>query len=142
MNADAVGRLMNVILQMQINLANVTETFHQQTAEVRQQLEVIFEEEKKVLDGCLNGIDERLKECSALVEDYKKHYAELSVMSEQLLRLGVVPGSVGHCAGSTSRTARTVRPSDSPLKGWQENSAFMKRSTTPRHVCRAGTRAP
>jgi len=94
MNADAVGRLMNVILQMQINLAHVTETFQQQTAEVRQQLEVIFEEEKKVLDGCLNGIDERLKECSALVEDYKKHYAELSVMSERLRRLGAEPISL------------------------------------------------
>ena len=94
MNADAVGRLMNVILQMQINLAHVTETFQQQTAEVRQQLEVIFEEEKKVLDGCLNGIDVRLKECSALVEDYKKHYAELSVMSERLRRLGAEPISL------------------------------------------------
>jgi hypothetical protein len=85
---------MNVILQMQINLAHVIETFQQQTAEVRQQLEVIFEEEKKVLDGCLNGIDERLKECSALVEDYKKHYSELSVMSEGLRRLGAEPNSL------------------------------------------------
>lgn len=88
MNADAVGRLMNVILQMQINLAHLTETFQQQTVEVRQQLEVIFEEEKRVLDGCLNGIDERLKECSARIEEYKKHYAELSEMSERLRRLG------------------------------------------------------
>jgi hypothetical protein len=91
MNADAVERLMNVILQMQINLAHVIETFQQQIAEVRRQLEVIFEEEKKALEGCLNGIDERLKECSALVEDYKKHYAELSVMSEGLRRLGAEP---------------------------------------------------
>lgn len=88
MNADAVGRLMNVILQMQINLAHVTETFQQQTAEVRQQLEVIFEEEKKVLDRCLNAIDDRLKECSTFVEDYKRHYAALSAMREQLKRLG------------------------------------------------------
>ena len=94
MNADAVGRLMNVILQMQFNLAHVIETFHQQTAEVRQQLEVIFEEEKKVLDGCLNGVDERLKECSALVEDYKKHYSDLSVMSERLRQLGAEPNSL------------------------------------------------
>jgi hypothetical protein len=94
MNGDAVERLMNVILQMQINLAHITETFQQQTAEVRQQLEVIFEEEKKVLDGCLNGIDERLRECSAFVEDYKKHYAELSAMSDRLRRLGTEPISL------------------------------------------------
>jgi predicted nuclease with TOPRIM domain len=91
MNADAVGQLMNVILQMQINLAHITETFSAADRSVRQQLEIIFEEEKKVLDGCLNGIDERLKECSALVEDYKKNYAELSVMSERLRRLGAEP---------------------------------------------------
>ena len=94
MNGDAVERLMNVILQMHINLAHVTETFQQQTAEIRQQLEVIFEEEKKVLDGCLNGIDERLKECSAFVEDYKRHYAQLSVMSERLRQLGAEPNSL------------------------------------------------
>ena len=94
MNGDAVERLMNVVLQMQINLAHVIETFQQQTAEVRQQLEVIFEEEKKVLDGCLSGIDDRLKECSAFVDDYKRHYAELSVMSEKLRRLGAEPNSL------------------------------------------------
>ena len=94
MNGDAVQRLMNVILQMQINLAHVTETFQQQTTEVRQQLEVIFEDEKKVLESCLSGIDERLKECSTFVEDYKRHYAELSVMSERLRRLGAEPVSL------------------------------------------------
>jgi len=88
MNGDAVDRLMNIILQMQINLAHVTETFQQQTYEVRRQLEAIFEEEKKVLARCLDGIDDRLKECSTFVEDYKRHYAALSTMREQLRRLG------------------------------------------------------
>jgi hypothetical protein len=91
MNGEAVERLMNVILQMQINLAHVTETFQQQTSEVRQQLEVIFEDEKKVLDHCLSGIDERLKECSMSVENYKRHYAALSVMRDRLRRLGAEP---------------------------------------------------
>jgi hypothetical protein len=94
MNAEAVERLMNVILQMQINLAHVIETFQQQTAEVRRQLEVIFEDEKKDLDRCLCGIDERLGECSDFVEDYKRHYAELSLMSERLRRLGAEPHSL------------------------------------------------
>jgi len=88
MKGDAVDRLMNIILQMQINLAHVTETFQQQTYEVRQQLEVIFEEEKKVLERCLDGIDDRLKECASFVEDYKRHYAALGTMREQLNRLG------------------------------------------------------
>jgi len=92
MKGDAIDRLMNIILQMQLNLAHVTATFQQQTYEVRQQLEVIFEEEKKVLDRCLNAIDDRLKECSTFVEDYKRHYAALSAMREQLKRLGAVEG--------------------------------------------------
>lgn len=94
MNAEAVERLMNVILQMQINLAHVIDTFQQQTTEVRRQLEVIFEDEKKVLDGCLSGIDERLRECSGVVEDYKRHYAELSLMSERLRQLGAEPNAL------------------------------------------------
>ena len=94
MNAEAVERLMNVILQMQINLAHVIDTFQQQTTEVRRQLEVIFEDEKKVLDSCLSGIDERLRECSGVVEDYKRHYAELSLMSERLRQLGAEPNTL------------------------------------------------
>jgi hypothetical protein len=91
MDGEAVDRLMNIILQMRINLAHITETFHQQTFEIRQQLGAIFEQEKKELDNCLNGIDERLKECSVLVEDYKRQYAALSAMREKLVVLGAEP---------------------------------------------------
>lgn len=94
MNEEALERLMNIILQMQINLAHVTDTFHQQTSEVRQELALIFEEEKRILDECLKGIDHRLTECSSAVEDYKRHYAALSAMGERLRRLGAEPCSL------------------------------------------------
>ena len=47
-----------------------------------------------MLEGCLDGIDERLKECSVFVEDYKRQYAELCVMSERLRQLGAEPNSL------------------------------------------------
>jgi hypothetical protein len=65
MSGQSVERLMDVILQMRINLAHVTETLHQQTFEIREQLGAVFEEEKQVLERCLSDFDERLEECSA-----------------------------------------------------------------------------
>jgi hypothetical protein len=70
----------------------VTITFQQQTQEIRQQLEAIFEEEGKALDGCLNGIDDRLKECAVYIENYKRLYSSLSGMHRRLVQLGAEPG--------------------------------------------------
>ena len=74
MDGESLERLMDIILQMKINLVHITETLNQQSQEIRQQLETIFEEERKALDDCLNGIDDKLKECSVYVEDYKRLY--------------------------------------------------------------------
>ncbi len=79
---------MDVILQMRINLAHVTETLHQQTFEIREQLGAVFEEEKQVLERCLSDFDERLEECSACIDDYQRLYASLAVMREKLVQLG------------------------------------------------------
>ena len=92
MDGEPVERLMDIILQMRINLQQVTVTFQQQTQEVREQLEAIFEEESKALDGCLNGIDDRLKECAAHIENYKRLYSSLSTMHRKLVQLGGEPG--------------------------------------------------
>jgi hypothetical protein len=70
MDGESVERLMEIILQMKINLVHVTETLHQQTYEVRHQFGAIFEKEKKGLDDCLQGIDEKIKQCAVYVEDY------------------------------------------------------------------------
>jgi hypothetical protein len=91
MSGQSVERLMDVILQMRINLAHVTETLHQQTFEIREQLGAIFEEEKQVLERCLSDFDERLEECSACIDDYQRLYASLAVMREKLVQLGADP---------------------------------------------------
>ena len=70
MDGESVERLMDIILQMRINLQQVTVTFQQQTEEIREQLEGIFDEERKALDGCLNSIDGKLRECAGHVDDY------------------------------------------------------------------------
>jgi|SRR5215467_1582913 len=91
MDGEPVDRLMDIILQMRINLQQVTMTFQQQTLEIRQQLEAIFEEEGKALDGCLTGIDDRLKECAGYIENYKRLYSSLSAMHRKLVQLGAEP---------------------------------------------------
>lgn len=94
MSGQSVERLMDVILQMRINLAHITETLHQQTFEIRQQLGAVFEEEKQALERCLTGIDEKLVECSVSVNDYQRLYADLVTMREKLVQLGAHPSDL------------------------------------------------
>jgi hypothetical protein len=94
MNGESVERLMEIILQMRINLAHITETLHQQTYEIRQQLGAVFEEEKQALERCVNSIDDKLKECSASVDEYQRLYASLSTMRQKLVQLGAEPSAL------------------------------------------------
>lgn len=91
MNGNSVERLMDILLQMRINLRQITETFLYQSQEIREQLAAIFEEEKKSLEDCLIGIDDKLKECSVYVEDYKRLYSSLANMRDKLVQLGTEP---------------------------------------------------
>jgi hypothetical protein len=92
MDGEGVEQLLDVVLQMKINLAHITETLHQQTLEIRHQLGIIFEKEKESLEECLIGIDRKLKECSTCVENYQKLYAQLNAMREKIVLLGGCPG--------------------------------------------------
>ena len=96
MDGEHVERLMDVMLQMRINLRQITESFQLQSQEIRQQLGAIFEDEKKALDDCLSDIDDKLRECSIYVEDYKRMYASLNAMREKLVQLGAEPSSMPH----------------------------------------------
>jgi hypothetical protein len=94
MNEEPVERLMDIILQMKINLAHVNETIHQQTFEIRQQLDAIFEEEKIALERCLGNIDDKLKECAAYAADYNRLHQSLSQMRNKLMQLGAEPSAL------------------------------------------------
>ncbi len=94
MNGESVERLMEIILQMRINLAHITETLHQQTYEIRQQLGAVLEEEKQALERCLDSIDDKLKECSVCVDEYQQLYASLLTMRQKLVQLGAEPSAL------------------------------------------------
>jgi hypothetical protein len=94
MNGQSVERLMDIILQMKINLAHINETLVQQTYEIREQLGLVFEEEKETLDRCLSTIDAKLQECATLIADYKRRHAELSAMRDKLVQLGAEPSAL------------------------------------------------
>lgn len=91
MNGESVERLMDIILQMKINLAHINETLVQQTFEIREQLGLVFDEERKTLERFLSTIDEKLQECSTLIIDYQRRHAELCAMREKLVQLGAEP---------------------------------------------------
>jgi len=87
-------RLMDVVLQMKINLAHINDTLHQQSFEIRQQVGAVFEEERKSLERCLGGIDEKLKECAGFVNDYQQLHGTLSGMRAKLIQLGAEPSAL------------------------------------------------
>jgi ABC-type enterochelin transport system substrate-binding protein len=94
MDGESVERLMDIVLQMKINLGHVTETLCQQSHEIQEQLGKIFEQEKKALEHCLCGIDDKLTECSVYVDDYRRLYMSLATMREKLVQLGAEPSSL------------------------------------------------
>ncbi len=85
---------MDIVLQLRINLAHITETLHQQTFEIRDQLNAVFDEERQALDRCLDALDHKLQECSACVDDYQRLYAKLTTMREKLIQLGATPSEL------------------------------------------------
>jgi uncharacterized protein YukE len=94
MNGQSMERLMDVVLQMKINLAHINDTLHQQSFEIRQQVGEVFEEERKSLERCLDGIDEKLKECAGFVNDYQQLHSTLSGMRAKLIQLGAEPSAL------------------------------------------------
>jgi hypothetical protein len=91
MGGDSVDRLMEIILQMKINMAHINETQQQQTFEICHELAAIFEDQKKSLDNHLGEVDEKLKECSAHIDDYRRLYATLAGVRQKLIQLGSAP---------------------------------------------------
>jgi hypothetical protein len=94
MNGESVERLMEIILQMKINLSHINETLHQQTYEIREQLGLVFVDEKRALERCLNSIDDKLKECSIHADEYQRLYSSLATMREKLVQLGAEPSAL------------------------------------------------
>ena len=91
MDSESVERLMDIVLQMKINFEHITETLYQQTIEIRQQLGIIFENEKKSLEDCLAVIDRNLQECAVCIESYRTMHAHVASLRERLVQLGGQP---------------------------------------------------
>ena len=102
MDGQSVERLMDIILQMRMNLGHINETLQQQTYEIRQQLNAVFEEQKRSLEKSLSVIDSKLQECSASMEDYQRLYGSLAVMREKLVQLGGDPSAMPAPVGMES----------------------------------------
>ena len=91
MDGESVERLMDIILQMRMNLGHINETLQQQTYEIREQLNGVFEEQKRGLEKSLSVIDSKLKECSASMQECQSFYGSLAAMREKLVQLGGDP---------------------------------------------------
>jgi hypothetical protein len=94
MHGESLDHLTDIILQMRINLQHVIITFQEQTAEIRQELAIIFDQERKTLDACVDRIDRKLQDCAAQAEEYRRLHLSLSVLREKLTELGAEPAEL------------------------------------------------
>lgn len=94
MDGESVERLMDIILQMRMNLGHINETLQQQTYEIREQLNGVFEDQKRSLEKALSLIDNKLQECSNSIQDCQRLYGSLAVMREKLVQLGGNPSAM------------------------------------------------
>jgi len=94
MDGQSVERLMDIILQMRMNLGHINETLQQQTYEIHQQLNGVFEEQKRSLEKSLSVIDSKLQECSASMQDCQRLSGSLAAMREKLVQLGGDPSAM------------------------------------------------
>ena len=110
MDGQSVERLMDIILQMRMNLGHINETLQQQTYEIRQQLNGVFEEQKRGLEQSLSVIDRKLQECSTSIQDCQRLYHSLAAMREKLVQLGgdpsAMPAPLGMEPAAEALTAR------------------------------------
>lgn len=94
MDGESMERLMDIILQMRMNLGHINETLQQQTYEIRQQLNAVFEEQKRGLEKSLSDIDSKLQQCSSSMQDCQKLYGSLASIREKLVQLGGDPSAL------------------------------------------------
>jgi len=100
MDGQSVERLMDIILQMRMNLGHINETLQQQTYEIRQQLNAVFEEQKRGLEKSLSAIDSKLQDCSSSMQDYQQLYQSLAAMRDKLVQLGSDPSAMPASLGT------------------------------------------
>jgi hypothetical protein len=92
MGGEPVERLMEIILQMRMNMAHINETLQQQTFEICRELSTIFNDQKDALDGYLDAIDVKLKECARHFDDFHRLSASLAETGAKLNQFGVTSG--------------------------------------------------
>lgn len=81
-------RLMQALLDMKKNFEGQMRTLDEQIVQANiDHLKHLFEQKKTFLMECANGIDQKILECLALVDEYKRLYADLAMLNDKLHEL-------------------------------------------------------
>jgi hypothetical protein len=83
-------RLMQALLDMKKNFEHQMRSLDEQIVQANvMHLRQVFDEKKSLLSECLGTIDQKVLDCAAHVEEYKRIYADLTELNERLHLLGV-----------------------------------------------------
>jgi hypothetical protein len=81
-------RLMQALLDMKKNFEGQMRTLDEQIVQANiDHLKHLFEQKKTLLMECANGIDQKILECIAHVDEYKRLYADLVTLNDKLHEL-------------------------------------------------------
>ena len=85
-------RLLQAFLNMKNNFEQQVRSLDGHLAEAQlEYFKEMFDTQKSTAADCLNGIDQKVLDCLAHIEQYKRIHSALSSLNEKLSQLGVEP---------------------------------------------------
>lgn len=100
---EPYARLLHMLRDMQLQIENQVRPLARQAAD--SEVERLHERvaiDRAALHGCLEHLDQCLRDCVDRAEDYQREYAELAQLGQRLTALGATPEPLPVCPSNIS----------------------------------------
>jgi len=99
---ETYERLLQALLDMKNEIQTRIRPLEDQIVQANvEYLKEVFEHQNNLLGDCLNAIDQKIIDCRAHTEDYKRIHADLSGLNDRLTRLGAEAPAISNSLPST-----------------------------------------
>ena len=99
---ETYERLLQALLDMKNEIQTRIRPLEDQIVQANvEYLKEVFEHQNNLLGDCLNAIDQKIIDCRSHIEDYKRIYADLSILNDRLARLGAEAPAISNSLPST-----------------------------------------
>jgi len=99
---ETYERLLQALLDMKNEIQTRIRPLEDQIVQANvEYLKEVFEHQNNLLGDCLNAIDQKILDCRAHIEDYKRIYSDLTALNDRLARLGADAPAISNSLPST-----------------------------------------